>query len=322
MIYLSDEQLDTLNISWNQIIEALEQATELFQKNDYVQPVKPYLRYKNLQNRIIAMPSYLGGNINKAGIKWIASFPGNLDRGIPRAHAVTILNNADTGVPMCIINSIKTSIFRTSGVSGVIIKQYLKLRDRNKRLYNVGIVGFGPIGKAHLKMLCELHFDIIDHIKIYDIRAVDLSGISEKYRHKIFIYKNWKDVYTNTDIFITCTVSKERYISVVPKPGSLHLNISLRDYYPETMQYMNKIIVDDWDEVNRENTDIHNMRLRIGLKKESVTSLKDTPLNDIITNLKETDTVMFNPMGLSVFDIAIANLFYNKALLNGVAPLS
>lgn len=53
--------------------------------NEFAQPIKPYLRYNNLKNRIIAMPAYAGGECDMAGIKWIASYPDNINQ-IGRAH--------------------------------------------------------------------------------------------------------------------------------------------------------------------------------------------------------------------------------------------
>src|SRR6266567_3110140 len=55
--------------------------------------------------RIIALPAYLGNNFGVAGLKWIASYPGNIQRGFPRASAVLVLNNYETGYPFAILES-------------------------------------------------------------------------------------------------------------------------------------------------------------------------------------------------------------------------
>ena len=111
------------------------------------------------KNRIIAMPAFVGGKFNVSGIKWIASFPNNIDRGINRAHSVVILNNADTGEIISIINTALLSIIRTVSVSGLIMKYYDEARKLDK--FNLGIIGWGLIGKYHFKLFTELYRDRI-----------------------------------------------------------------------------------------------------------------------------------------------------------------
>lgn len=127
MIYFDENDFDSNHIDWIQTISYIRTAVECIEAQDFVQPLKPYLRYRNLTNRIIAMPAFAGGGINMAGIKWIASFPDNLKKGIPRAHSVVVLNEADTGVPVAIFNTALISIIRTASVSGLILQCF----DRN-----------------------------------------------------------------------------------------------------------------------------------------------------------------------------------------------
>jgi ornithine cyclodeaminase len=116
------------------------------------------------------MPAYLGNNFNIAGIKWIASFPDNINNGIPRAHSVLILNNANTGIPACIINTPLLSVIRTASVSGSILKKYLDIRKKEN--LKVGIIGFGPIGQYHYKMCKSLIKNCDVQYLIYDLKPI------------------------------------------------------------------------------------------------------------------------------------------------------
>jgi ornithine cyclodeaminase len=154
----------------------------------------------------------------------------------------------------------------------------------------------------------------ISKISLYDIREINSSIINEDPR--IEIAGSWKEAYIDSDVFITCTVSDGAYIDSMPKAGSLHLNVSLRDYTTEVYEWFkDAIIVDDWVEVCREKTDIENMHLKCGLVKSNTHSIIDLVKNDCIAQYHPSQPIMFNPMGMAIFDIAIANFYYEQALL-------
>lgn len=318
MYYLNSDNLGKINRHWDQIIDVIEHSVAIMSDNDFSQPVKPYLRYKNHNNRIIAMPAYIGGDIDIAGIKWIASFPQNIRSGLKRANSVTILNNAATGEPVCIINSTLVSEVRTAAVSGAVLRKFLGLK--NERFdWIVSITGFGPIGQMHLEMITALLGDRIQDVFLYDPKGVDMTKVPAGIRKKTVVCECFQELYDNADIFITATVSDERYVTKKPKPGSLHLNVSLRDYSPEFARYVDFMIVDDWEEVCRENTDIEMMYSCGHLKKEDAISLIDL-FGKKQLKLNEWDVVMFNPMGMAVFDMAIGKYYFDLSKISDCSP--
>lgn len=311
MLYIDNETIKSVGFTWDETISTIEEAIICMYKEEWAQPIKPYLRYGNPRNRIIAMPAYVGGNIKTAGIKWISSFPDNINRNMPRAHCVVILNESDTGIPKAILNASLVSIIRTASVSGVVIKKYL--HENEGKTVNIGIIGWGPIGQYHYKMLCSILGERINKVFLYDKKKIILEQLIEN-ANKIEIVDQWEKAYDDVDIFLTCTVSNERYINKPPKEGSLLLNVSLRDYQPDIYNYVkNSIIVDDWNEVCREDTDIERISQAYNLRKEMTHDLIDVLVNDYFKSM-HNKTVMFNPMGMGVFDIAIGEYFYLKAM--------
>ena len=311
MLYMNEKDLLAVGMNWNDTIDAIKNAVVCLESGDFAQPVKPYLRYRDLTNRIIAMPAFVGGKVNLAGIKWIASFPGNIDHGIPRAHSVVILNKADTGEPFCIINTALLSIIRTASVSGLMIRYFLEARPMKK--INLAIIGWGPIGQHHFKMATATLGDKLNRISLFDLRGVDTSRIDPAFRDRVVVADSWQDAYRDTDIFITCTVSKAPYVDLPPKAGSLQLNCSLRDYKVDILDHTRNIIVDDWEECCREKTDLEMMHLNRGLQEEDTKSIGDVVVNSCMKNYPEEEAVMFNPMGMAIFDIATAGYYLGKA---------
>lgn len=309
--YINQSDIETVGFSWNDCVDVIEQAVHCLNINEFAQPIKPYLRYKNPVNRIIAMPAYVGGKFQMAGIKWIASFPDNINQGIPRAHSVVILNNSATGEPRAVINTPMLSTIRTASVSGLFARKYLEARSYDK--LRVGIIGWGPIGKKHFDMCCEILGDRVEQLDIYDIRPIDPETIPDA-PFTVSIPDSWENMYQEADIFMTCTVAKAPYIHLTPKPGSLHLNVSLRDYTTDVYTFFkDAIFVDDWEEVCREKTDIENMHLEKGLQEEDTYSIKDLVHTDILSELDPRTPILFNPMGMGIFDIAIGTFFYESA---------
>ena len=316
MIYLNEKDILKIGINWEETVDTIEKAVRCLNDKDYAQPVKPYLRYRDPVNRIIAMPAFVGGDVDLAGIKWIASFPGNIDNNIPRAHSVVVINQSDTGIPIAIINTPLLSVIRTSSVTGLMIRHFLKTRPMDN--INVGIIGWGPIGQYHFKMVTELLKDKVANVSLYDLRGINADAVESSYKDKIRIADSWQDAYRDADIFMTCTVSKAPYIDEKPKAGSLQLNVSLRDFKVDICDYTKAIIVDDWEEVCREKTDIEMMHLEKGLQEEDTKSIADVVCNNCMAGYPEDEAVMFNPMGMAVFDIATAGYYLDKAKTMGV----
>ena len=312
MKYINEKMVRQVGIDWPSLLETIDAATRLISSGEFCQPLKPYLRFNDPANRIIAMPAYAGGCVNTAGIKWIASFPGNLDKAIRRAHSIMILNHTETGIPLAIINTALISSIRTAAVSGYVLNKYLQANDG--RTLRCGIIGFGPIGRMHLDMLLDCYGKSIGEVTIYDQAPVQ-EHIREYYdRHAgISIARDWQEAFEESDLLITCTVARERYIDRSPKKGGVYLNVSLRDYYPDFLNEIDLHVVDNWKEVCRENTDIERAALRFGLSRSDVLEMDGLLDLSNLVGLHDK-SFMFNPMGMAVYDMAVGKHYFDRAV--------
>ncbi|MNY66164.1 hypothetical protein D3C86_2035440 [compost metagenome] len=99
------------------------------------------------------------------------------------------------------------------------------------------------------------------------------------------------------------------------------LNVSLRDYKPKALATVTAVIVDDWDEVCRENTDIQQLHLEQGLARTGTRTITDVVVRRCLAEFAEDEPVFFCPMGMAVFDIATAVYYVKQAREQGLGTV-
>src|SRR5919199_6214214 len=156
-------------------IEIVREAYLAHADGQSVNPDSYFLRFPDKPDcRIIALPAYLGKKFDVAGLKWIASYPGNIQRGFPRASAVLVLNSYDTGYPFAILESSIISAARTAA-SAALAAYWLNGRSRGAR--SLGIVGTGFIARYVYDFLLDTGWEI-EEVRLYDAATAE----SEKFR--------------------------------------------------------------------------------------------------------------------------------------------
>ncbi|MGZ8514580.1 MAG: hypothetical protein ACXW4H_05280 [Candidatus Limnocylindrales bacterium] len=103
-----------------------------------------------------AMPAHLrgadpSGRDDLVGMKWVAGYPGNGQLGLPAIHAVVVLNDAVTGLPLAILDGGPITAMRTAAVSGVAIARFAP--PVGGRPPRAGLIGAGVQGRSHLAVL-------------------------------------------------------------------------------------------------------------------------------------------------------------------------
>ena len=91
------------------------------------------------------------------GCKWISIFPGNPSRGLPTASGVMVVNDGETGLPVCLMPAAELTAARTAAVSGACVRALAP-----QRAGHVAITGAGVQARSHLRVLDAIgHHDVV-----------------------------------------------------------------------------------------------------------------------------------------------------------------
>lgn len=315
LLLKGDEILTIFRSREKEILQAIKLAYQIHTRGDSHLPHSSFLRFSNNEkDRIIALPAYLGGDFDTAGIKWIASFPGNLATGMERASAVLLLNSTQTGRPQAIIESSVISAKRTAA-SAALAANYLR---GEKLLATVGIIGCGLINFETVRFLLATRPEI-ETLFIYDL-TLDKA---EQFKHKcqqisdkveITIVEHPNEILQNASVVSLATTAIKPHILELSKchPDSIILHISLRDLSPEIILSADNI-VDDIDHVCRAQTSIHLAEQRTGNRDFIRCTIGDI-LNGIAPARQDNKIAIFSPFGLGILDLALGQLAYKLAI--------
>lgn len=304
-------------------MSAIEEGLQLHAKRQFVQPLKPYLRWpeaSHIADRIIAMPCYLGGENPIAGIKWIGSRQHNPGKHqLPRASAVIVLNDAETNYPVAVLEASLISAMRTAAITGIATR-YLARSDFRE----IGIIGCGPIAQMQVQTLLEQYAQI-SHVHLYDLfpAAADklISQFASQYPEVQFtIQPDAETLVRLADVLVTCTVSDAPYIPFAwLKRGCFVSNISIMDIQKDVFLKADKVIVDDWEQCNREKKVINQLVEEGLFSREQLHAELGEVVSGKITGRDNNDEIiLLNPMGMAIDDIVCARWFYQAALTHNV----
>jgi len=283
-----------------------------------VNPDSCFLRFPDKPNcRIIALPAYIGNSFGVAGLKWIASYPANVQQGFPRASAVLVLNNYETGYPFAILESSIISAARTAA-SAVLAAHWLNGQSRQAQ--SLGIVGTGFIARYVYEFLVETGW-MIEEVRLYDRSPLE----SQKFRstacrleqHRaVTIAPGVAEVVNACDLILFTTVASTPHVAdpALFDHNPLVLHISLRDLAPEIL-LKSQNVVDDVEHVMKANTSPHLAEQKMG-NRDFVTGT----LADIMTGRRSVDhsrPVIFSPFGMGILDLAVGKWVYEQAVASG-----
>ncbi len=316
LILTSDEVEAILSNRELQLLEIVKDAYVTHRAGASSLPNSLFLRFPDGNgNRIIALPAYLGSEFDVAGMKWVSSFPANINSGLNRASAVVILNSPLTGQPLAFLEGSIISAKRTAA-SAALAAKTLHGEDYPA---TIGFVGCGPINFEVARFLLAVWPEVEEFV-VFDIdpaRAVQFGAkcLALNPRLKITSVREIASLLSQATVVSLATNAGEPHIhslSMCP-PGTTILHVSLRDLSPEIILACDNV-VDDVDHVCRAQTSIHLGEQLTGNRDFIRCTLADVLENAAAPRRDPDGITIFSPFGLGVLDMALSKMVYESSL--------
>ncbi|GGU73761.1 2,3-diaminopropionate biosynthesis protein SbnB [Lentzea flava] len=302
----------------NSIVQLVEATYRQHSAGDSVNPPSYFLRFPGRPlARIIALPAAIGGQVRVAGLKWISSFPENVAAGIPRASAVLILNDPDTGYPFACLESSIISATRTAAMAASAADWLSRGRLRPKR---VGFFGAGLIARYIHTFLAGTGWSF-DEIGVHDLNADSAAGFRGYLEQSgavgpITVHDSAEQLIRSSDLVVFATVAGEPHVSDVTwfAHNPLVLHVSLRDLTPEIVLASTNI-VDDIEHCLKADTSPHLAEQLAGDRDFVHGTLADVMAGRV--GVPSNRPVVFSPFGLGVLDLAVGKYVYDEVVRSG-----
>ncbi|HEY7811949.1 MAG TPA: 2,3-diaminopropionate biosynthesis protein SbnB [Nakamurella sp.] len=311
-----------------QITELVEETYRIHGAGDSVNPPSYFLRFPDRPSaRIIALPASIGGKLRVDGLKWISSFPENVTAGLPRASAVLILNDHDTGYPFACLESSIISATRTAASAALAADWLCASRDGRgrPRPARVGFFGTGLIARYIHAFLAGTGWSF-DEIGVHDLSADSSAGfrgyLEQHYQERegtparITVYERPEQLIRSSDLVVFATIAGEPHVSDLSwfEHNPVVLHVSLRDLAPEILLASTNV-VDDVEHCLKASTSPHLVEQLTGSRDFLAGTLDDVMAGRV--TVPADRPVVFSPFGLGVLDLAVGKYVYDEVTRSG-----
>ena len=301
-----------------QIAELVEATYRRHSAGDSVNPPSYFLRFPDRPSaRIIALPASIGGPLRVDGLKWISSFPDNVAAGIPRASAVLILNDHDTGYPFACLESSIISATRTAALAASAADWLSRDRPRPAR---VGFFGTGLIARYIHTFLAGTGWSF-DEIGVHDLSAASAAGFRGYLEQSgtagsIRVYESAEQLIRSSDLVVFATIAGEPHVGDLSwfAHHPLVLHVSLRDLTPQILLASTNI-VDDVEHCLKAQTSPHLAEQLTGSRDFLAGTLDDVMAGRV--QIPADRPAVFSPFGLGVLDLAVGKYVYDEVARSG-----
>ena len=356
-LYLNEDDMIAAGVkNMKRCVEAMEEMFKLMKIGDYrmggangnshgsmvMFPEKspfPEMPVDGPDRRFMAMPAYLGGKFDMAGVKWYGSNAENKKKGLPRSILMLTLNDKETGAPKAFMSANILSAYRTGAVPGVGFKYFAK-----EDAETIGIIGPGVMSKTALAAAMAVR-PTLKTVKVKGRGQASLQKFVEAVKKdypgvEVMAVETIEEAVRDADIVSVSTSSPTGDPNLYPyiaeewiKPGAvIESTAALRfddDFIINRARTVtdNIMLYEAWEEEMKPNAyntipipavHVEDLIAEGKMTSDQIDDLGDVLLGNIPVHRKENEIVIYSVGGMPTEDVAWGTEVYRYALENGI----
>lgn len=281
-------------VSPERAVEVVRDAFVAYARGDWSMPPKVYVpAYPAGDFR--AMPALGGGY---ALLKWVTSFPGNPELGLPTVTGLVLVSDASNGMPVAVLDAGAVTALRT-GAAAVLAAETLGHKDAE----TAAVIGAGVNGRATARTF-------VARGRRASIWDVDLDRAEDAAVELGAEVAESREAALTADLVATVTPGHEvlfpegslragQHASLMGADGPGKAEISVEELTRV------RVFCDDWEQA-RHGGDLRNAVEAGLLGRDDVTQLGDVLAGTAPGRQSEDDITIFDSTGLAIQDLAVA----------------
>jgi ornithine cyclodeaminase/alanine dehydrogenase-like protein (mu-crystallin family) len=275
-------------------VEAVREAFVAYARGEWTMPPKVYVpAYPAGDFR--AMPALGAGH---ALLKWVTSFPGNPERGLPTVMGLVLLSDASTGVLRAVLDAAAVTALRT-GAAAVLAAETLGRHDAA----SAAVVGAGVNGRAVARTFLARGRDVV----LWDVDAARARAAADELGAGV---AETLERALAADLLATVTpgqalvVGEEslrpgQHVSLMGADGPGKAEIAVEELARV------KVFCDDWEQASH-NGDLAHAVKADKIDRDDVTDLGAVLAKQAPGRQSPDEITVFDSTGLAIQDLAIA----------------
>lgn len=275
-------------------VERTRLAFERHARGEWVMPAKVYLDSPPAGD-FRAMPARGDG---LALLKWVTSFPGNSERGLPVVRGVVMLSDAGTGEELAVIECASVTSLRT-GAAAAVSAQVLAREDAE----SVGIIGCGVNGTWAARCLAAAGYG---PGICFDVRPAAAEALATELGWKA----GGRDEAALQDVVVTVTPGNRPVIEADDLRPGQHLAVLGADAHGKSEVSVEalgrcRLFCDEWEQASAGGELAHGVDAGV-VSHEDVTAIGEVITGSADGRGSDDEITLFDSTGLAIQDLAIA----------------